>query len=395
MGTHQVKLSNGRPQIALTYGGKRKYLSLGLSDSRHNRDYTDMVRSWIQNDLRCNSLDPSLDRYRRETNLILTKFIYYLIIIFMSQTDSRLEWFIGKFYRTFSTTKADRNGFIIASEFRRFGDKAITNGQYRQLMKLAVDRDYATDNGIAPNQCKYAIRFNSSLVNVRLFDKDLFVVDLFGNLPPGEIFATSTDIEKWKIHKDYWLSVIESLIIYENTGEFKTNFSPRDERLFIFGIKKWVYVYEILKYGWKEIKLYENLKYEKSEIELAHTLKHQSHNDCFKYILMCVCKSHWNNRHVNLVNRPYTQRKVLDDINNKGISGGGIEKLIEKLLVGINWERNKIADHCASLNWLIEAAKQIQNGEVKRALEELLETLEEIKATSYTIVNRCPKRQKL
>jgi integrase len=65
-GTPQVKLSNGRLQIVLTYGGKRKYLSLGLSESKQNRDYADMVRSWIQNDIRCNNFDPSLDRYRRE-----------------------------------------------------------------------------------------------------------------------------------------------------------------------------------------------------------------------------------------------------------------------------------------------------------------------------------------
>jgi integrase len=65
-GTPQVKLSNGRLQIVLTYGGKRKYISLGLSESKQNRDYADMVRSWIQNDLRCNNFDPSLDRYRRE-----------------------------------------------------------------------------------------------------------------------------------------------------------------------------------------------------------------------------------------------------------------------------------------------------------------------------------------
>jgi Arm DNA-binding domain len=46
-GTPQVKLSNGRLQIVLTYGGKRKYLSLGLSESKQNRDYADMVRSGI------------------------------------------------------------------------------------------------------------------------------------------------------------------------------------------------------------------------------------------------------------------------------------------------------------------------------------------------------------
>jgi Arm DNA-binding domain len=64
-GTPQVKLSNGKLQIVLTYGGKRKYLSLGLSESKQNRDYADMVRSWIQKDLRYNNFDPSLDRYRR------------------------------------------------------------------------------------------------------------------------------------------------------------------------------------------------------------------------------------------------------------------------------------------------------------------------------------------
>jgi hypothetical protein len=316
----------------------------------------------------------------------------------MSHVHPKFEWFINKFSPDVSRLNANSKGFILAKEFRRVGDKTIKNNQYRQLMKLAVP-DFATDNGMTSSHSKYAIRFNSSPVTVTLFDENLLTHQILKFLPPLYLLEVNpdtgeiTDGEDWKTHNIYWSSIIESLIVYENTGEFKTNFSSRDEQFFIIEVKKWIYVYEILKYGWDKIKSYENLKYERDN-ELAHTLKHQNHNDCFKYTLMCASESHWRNRRVDLVNRPYMQRKILDNINNTKNNGVN-EKDIKALLKDINWERNKISDHCAALNWLIEAAQQIQNDEVKRALIQLLETRREIKEAVYLIVNRrsAPKRQ--
>ena len=65
-GTPKIKVSNGRLQIVLTHRGVRKYLSLGLPDSKRNRTYADMVKSWIENDLLSNIFDSTLDKYRRD-----------------------------------------------------------------------------------------------------------------------------------------------------------------------------------------------------------------------------------------------------------------------------------------------------------------------------------------
>jgi integrase len=67
-GTPQVKTSNGRLQIVLTHQGKRKYLTLGLSVSKQNRNYADMVARQIQNDILAGHFDPTLEIYKRESS---------------------------------------------------------------------------------------------------------------------------------------------------------------------------------------------------------------------------------------------------------------------------------------------------------------------------------------
>jgi integrase len=68
-GTPQVKNSNGRLQIVITHSGKRKYLSLGVSDSKQNRVYGNMVAARIQNDILAGHFDPTLEKYKRESSL--------------------------------------------------------------------------------------------------------------------------------------------------------------------------------------------------------------------------------------------------------------------------------------------------------------------------------------
>ena len=64
-GTPQVKLSNGRLQIVITHSGKRKYLSLGVSESKQNRNYAEMIAKQMQNDILAGHFDPTLEKYKR------------------------------------------------------------------------------------------------------------------------------------------------------------------------------------------------------------------------------------------------------------------------------------------------------------------------------------------
>jgi integrase len=69
-GEPKVKVSKGRLQIVFTYENNRKYLSLGVSDSKANRYYAETVRQWIEKDIRAsrfdpNLFDPTLEKYKR------------------------------------------------------------------------------------------------------------------------------------------------------------------------------------------------------------------------------------------------------------------------------------------------------------------------------------------
>ncbi|WP_310487598.1 Arm DNA-binding domain-containing protein [Chamaesiphon sp. VAR_69_metabat_338] len=68
----KVKVSNGRLQIVFTYQGDRKYLSLGTSNSRRNRQDAETVRLWIESDITASRFDssrfdPSLAKYKRRS----------------------------------------------------------------------------------------------------------------------------------------------------------------------------------------------------------------------------------------------------------------------------------------------------------------------------------------
>jgi integrase len=65
-GEPKIKVCHGRLQIVLTYRTVRKYLSLGLPDSKSNKVYAEMVKSRIMSDLLNDNFDPTLDKYRRE-----------------------------------------------------------------------------------------------------------------------------------------------------------------------------------------------------------------------------------------------------------------------------------------------------------------------------------------
>jgi hypothetical protein len=304
----------------------------------------------------------------------------------MSDIDSELQWFINKFSPIYSTLTSDKNGFIVASEFRRVSsssDKAKFNiKKFRELMKSSVP-DFATDNGMSTYSSKYAIRFNLSPVPARLFDKELLTDLVFDNLPhlselrPNVERASRARIECWKIHKLYWLDVQKALTIYENTEEFKADFLPihTNKQEFTITIKKLVYSYQILKHGW-------------NDIQLVDPLKHQNYNDCFKTILMCFCKVRWDIQNNLLVYGSVTQRKRLDSIKANGINRQDVNRLSKGMIL----EPDDIPGRYAALNWLIKAAKQSQNDNVKKALNEL-EALLKIQANEvYTIVNRLSRK---
>ena len=149
----------------------------------------------------------------------------------MLNMDSKFNWFINKFSLASTRLRSDKNGFTIASEFHRTGDKTIKNSQYRQLMKLAADRHHATDNGMSSSHSKYAIRFKFLPVETRLFDKELLKDNLFFyNLVTEIILSQNPSLIEfiapdgdWERHTLYWMSILQTFNIYEDTGEIETD----------------------------------------------------------------------------------------------------------------------------------------------------------------------------
>jgi integrase len=65
-GSVQIKSSNDRLQLVFSYGGKRRYLSLGMRDTTLNRRVAEMTANQIELDLLSGNFDDSLNKYRRE-----------------------------------------------------------------------------------------------------------------------------------------------------------------------------------------------------------------------------------------------------------------------------------------------------------------------------------------
>lgn len=63
-GTVAIIVSNERLQLRFNYGGKRHYLSLGLSDTQVNRKVAEAKAKLIESDIVYERLDPTLDKYR-------------------------------------------------------------------------------------------------------------------------------------------------------------------------------------------------------------------------------------------------------------------------------------------------------------------------------------------
>ncbi|MEM9946213.1 MAG: DUF3596 domain-containing protein [Cyanobacteria bacterium P01_D01_bin.36] len=65
----RTKVSNGSLQLVFSHGGKRRYLSLRLSDSAVNRKVAEAKAKLIESDILFDRLDPSLNKYRPQSVL--------------------------------------------------------------------------------------------------------------------------------------------------------------------------------------------------------------------------------------------------------------------------------------------------------------------------------------
>jgi len=67
-GTVAIIVSNDRLQLRFNYGGKRHYLSLGLSDTQVNRRVAEAKAKLIESDIVYERLDETLNKYKPQIN---------------------------------------------------------------------------------------------------------------------------------------------------------------------------------------------------------------------------------------------------------------------------------------------------------------------------------------
>jgi len=65
-GTVAIIISNDRLQLRFNYGGKRHYLTLGLSDTQVNRRVAEAKAKLIESDIIYERVDLTLKKYRPE-----------------------------------------------------------------------------------------------------------------------------------------------------------------------------------------------------------------------------------------------------------------------------------------------------------------------------------------
>lgn len=66
-GSVKIKVSNGRLQLVFSWGGKRRYLSLELSDSKTNRKLAEMKARAIELDIVSDNFDETLEKYKPQS----------------------------------------------------------------------------------------------------------------------------------------------------------------------------------------------------------------------------------------------------------------------------------------------------------------------------------------
>lgn len=131
-GSVSVAVSNNRLQLVFRYGGKRNYLSTGLSDTPENRKLAEAKAKVIESDIACEKLDETLEKYKPKQ--VTTKITTNLAI---AQPKSLTLTELLERYIEFKTPIVQKNTIRLyqsaKEHLERFG-KPIQNWNDTQLL---------------------------------------------------------------------------------------------------------------------------------------------------------------------------------------------------------------------------------------------------------------------
>ncbi len=90
-GSVQIGSSNGRLRLVWSYQGKRQYFYLGVPDSKVNRIAAKSKAAIIEGDLATGNFDPTLNKYKSDTNRTDLLTVAELLGVFIKHKESAID----------------------------------------------------------------------------------------------------------------------------------------------------------------------------------------------------------------------------------------------------------------------------------------------------------------
>lgn len=144
-GSVQIKASNGRLQLVFSYGSKRHYLSLGLSNSKINRRAAEAKAMLIESDIRLDRFDPTLTKYKPQS--ALSTVTPNTTPIATPKPDLAELW---EKYTAFKKPQVSQSTY--ATDYRKYRNH-IANLPSRKLEDAIIIRDSLVAN-LSPNAAR-------------------------------------------------------------------------------------------------------------------------------------------------------------------------------------------------------------------------------------------------
>ena len=184
---------------------------------------------------------------------------------------SDYQWTEKQIKKVYETRKHKKR-FLNAREIRA----GVPAADVRKLMKIIVDRGYAFDNELDPNNEKYEICFNLAekdriIENLDRFDNSLFISMqiLNSSVDSTSKHLITEDVQNvFMIFQYRYLHIYEVLSMYQNSEDienFEVNLFDREgnihkflskfyKQVLLLEARNYIDMYKAIKIGWRELK---------------------------------------------------------------------------------------------------------------------------------------------
>jgi hypothetical protein len=229
----------------------------------------------------------------------------------------------------------NEQGWMDTSNVRTENMKA---SNVRRLMKIMVDRGFAFDNWLSPNNERYAICFNLLMKDLMLEDLDRFEPSLLSHLRIVEIspeylskLSMTVDTQNiLNISRRRYAEIYDVLCMYQDgkdienfkidiidrEGQLDKFYSKYFKRLIIAESRLLINIYKAIKVGWRELEdIFEASIYNDLFFELLSEIRLQQLDDCLNVKSKFEIKSRSQSRYLTeIANINESFKDILSDL---------------------------------------------------------------------------------